>query len=485
MRGAFKADKGEWGRWYREFVSEGGRVYFNQVEDVGALRDRIGREFARAGGNGPPLMKLKAVFEFIEKANTGVENAIRLSAYKNARERGMSKQAAASLAKNLTVNFNRRGTYGPLMNSMYLFFNASVQGSAVLLSAMKSRRVQKVLGAAVLTGALLDILNAMLSDDDDDGESFYAKIPAFDKSRNLILMIPGGKGEHIKIPLPYGYNAFFAMGRSAVELARGASPAETMGDLLTTIVDAFNPIGGSESLLNLIAPTIADPIVDLTRNRDYADRPIMPEQSQFGPEVPDAQRYWGSVGPHWKAITDFLTEVTGGDDVRPGAIDVSPETLEHLFGVVTGAAGAFFDRNVGLAQKLFDPEAELGIGDVPVIRKAVGGKPGWYDKAAFYERLDAIEQAKAYAKGYQAKGDQGAHAAFMRESAALLRLEPMAKQSQKAMNTIRKQRSALERGRETGTVDGSAYAARSKYLRETEKGVIDRFNAAYNKSPLQ
>jgi hypothetical protein len=71
---------------------------------------------------------------------------VRLSAYKNARERGMSQNAAASLAKNLTVNFNRRGSWGVAMNSMYLFYNASVQGTARIFMAMGNKRVRRVLG---------------------------------------------------------------------------------------------------------------------------------------------------------------------------------------------------------------------------------------------------------------------------------------------------------------------------------------------------
>ena len=287
IRGAFKTDKGEWGKWYNEFVNEGGRVYFNRLDDLNDIQRRIEKQFSNsAGGIGAVKSGLFAVKSFIENANTGVENAVRLSAYKNAREAGMSKAQAASLAKNLTVNFNRRGAWGVGMNSLYLFYNASVQGSARLFIAMKHKRVQAILAGAVAMGFALDALNMMLSGDDDDGESFYDKISDFDKSRNLIVMIPDGGGKHIKIPLPYGYNAFFAMGRTASEISSGKRWQHSMASLLTTIVDSFNPIGGSDNIASFLSPTIGDPIVDLTRNRDFADRPIMPEQNQYGPQTP-------------------------------------------------------------------------------------------------------------------------------------------------------------------------------------------------------
>jgi hypothetical protein len=50
-----------------------------------------------------------AVLDWLSDYNEAMENATRLAAYKAALDQGMSKERAASLAKNLTVNFNRKG----------------------------------------------------------------------------------------------------------------------------------------------------------------------------------------------------------------------------------------------------------------------------------------------------------------------------------------------------------------------------------------
>src|SRR3546814_539618 len=193
--------------------------------------------------------------------------------------------------------------------------------------------------------------------------------------------------------MPYGYNAIFNAGRTLGEVVRrgGDRWQESTGNFLSSVADAFNPVGGAESLLKLLSPTITDPIVDLRENEDFAGRPIMPEQNPFEPPEPDAQRYFNSIGPHWKAVTDWLTSVTGGNDVEPGAIDISPETLEHLSGVELGAAGSFFDRNVGLATKLATGE-EVEANDFPLVRKIYGEKPGWFDKSAYFDRVGQVEQ---------------------------------------------------------------------------------------------
>ena len=493
VQGAFKTGGGEWKRWYDEFISEGGRVYFNNIESVDGIKKRMRKAFEMAAAKqGSPDARLQvkrglyAVRDFVEASNLGVENAVRLAAYKNAREAGLSKAQSASIAKNLTVNFNRRGTLGPAINAAYLFFNASMQGSVRIFQAMKSKRVRKILAGVVIGGFMIEMLNAFMSGDDDDGESYYDKLSDFEKSRNLVVMIPGGEGEYIKIPLPYGYNAFFVAGRSMAEIARrgGAGAKNTMANLLSTTVDSFNPVGGTDSLLNFLMPTVADPFVDLERNRNFADMPIMPDENQYGPEEPDAQRYFSSVGPHWRAVTEFLTGVSGGDDILPGAIDVSPETLEHLSGVVLGAAGNFIDRNVGLVGKMLSDSDEVTSNDLPMVRKIYGEKPSWYDKSAFYDRLSVIEQNIDYAKGYMEREEWDRFDTFVDKKAELLSLESDMKAARKEMRGIRKMKRENDFAYEMEKIDDETYRGERDVLSDAEDIVIKQFNTRWNEVML-
>lgn len=478
MLGTFKKQGGEWTNWYDEFRRAGGQVYFNQIEDIPALRAKLVRELKEAN-SGPSAGKaIRTTGRFIENVNKGVENAIRLSAYKNARERGMSESQAASLAKNLTVNFNRRGSWGPLMNAMYLFYNASMQGNATILGAMKNKRVRKVLGAIVLTGAALELLNVMLSDKDDDGKLYYDKITPFEKSRNLILMDPtSDKGRYFKIGLPYGYNSFYAMGRGAGELYRGKPVSEVGGNLLTTIIDAFNPIGGAASILSMISPTITDPIVDLAQNRDFTGRPIMPDQPQYGPKIPENQRYWGTASTASKAITSELNTLTGGDAVVPGMVDISPEVLDYMFGQVTGAAGTFYARNVDLMSKLFDPSAELSFNDIPMARRVVGNKPAWYDKSMLYQHLEEIEQAVAERKKYDQMGEKEKAKTYKPE---LTSLSGLPARKRRELANIRRARADIVLRKQKGTLSSSDYAVELKKNDASEKAAILDFNKLYN-----
>jgi hypothetical protein len=53
-----------------------------------------------------------------------------LSVYKTAIDNGLSKQRAASIAKNISVNFNRKGQCGQQAEALRAFFNAAMQGTA-------------------------------------------------------------------------------------------------------------------------------------------------------------------------------------------------------------------------------------------------------------------------------------------------------------------------------------------------------------------
>lgn len=492
-KGAFRKGEGEWKRWYDEFVNEGGRVYFNQVEDIGLIKKRIEREAQLAGADKPGTKKAQAALhakrlffaagDLIENMNLGVENAVRLAAYKNAREQGMTKEAAASLAKNLTVNFNRRGTMGPAMNAAYLFYNASVQGTVRLVTALRSKKARRLLYGVMVTGAAVEMLNAMASGYDDDEESYYDKIPHYEKERNLIVMMPGTK-QYVKIPLPYGYNVFWEAGRTTAEIARRGGEAwkESAFNLFLTAANSFNPVGGADSLINLVAPTVMDPIVDLEMNEDFTGAPIMPEQNPFDSPEPDHNRYFSSVEPHWREIAHGLNKLSGGDDVVPGSISVSPETLEYLFGYTVGGAGRFVERIGSLPARIADPDHETSVNDFPFARKMVGQTSPWLDKGLYYDRVGQIDQAVDFTKDYLEREQFDEAAGFAERNAQILGMEPVMKAAQKEMRVIRKARRANEGAYELGKIDEAAYRAEKQVIDQAETMVITGFNTQWNRS---
>ena len=83
------------------------------------IQKQIQKEVARGGSNSATKVFGKAL-DFVGKANSAVENATRLATYATLRERGYTPKQSAYAARNITVNFTRKGTAGPLLNSFYL-----------------------------------------------------------------------------------------------------------------------------------------------------------------------------------------------------------------------------------------------------------------------------------------------------------------------------------------------------------------------------
>ncbi|NBX98167.1 hypothetical protein EBQ81_04875, partial [bacterium] len=318
--------------FYRQFKAAGGKMTFFGLKDFQTLQKQIQSKLAGGGSNaGARVFRL--VLDRVGQLNSAVENATRLATFATLKERGYTDQQAAYAARNITVNFTRKGTAGSLMNAFYLFFNANIQGSARIIQALAtSKKVQKIALGAMTFGFFRDMVNRIVGGEDETGMPIYDKIPEYQRRQNIIVMNPFSEEMGIlyfKVPMPYGYSVFDYAGQLVADTmpsdiyGGGKKPMDSAVNLTLAAIDNFNPLGGSYSLLQAIAPTITTPFVDSALNQDFSGRPIMPTPNPFDPvPPPDSQRYWNNVNPASKWVAEKLNELTGGSKVRAGYIDV-------------------------------------------------------------------------------------------------------------------------------------------------------------------
>ena len=406
-----KADS-EWTRYYREFEKAGAKVSFWKLDQPESGKADLEKRIRLAGGSrlGPASRFVRfstrdnPVLGFIERTNLAVDNAIRLAAFVSARKSGWSAQDAAALAKNLTVNFNRRGEWGSTINALYPFANASIQGTQILFRAMTSKRMAKYGIGLVALGIILDAVNAGLSHEDDDGELAYDKIPDWKSRTNLAVMLGPDSGSAASIWLPYGYSLFPYLGQQIGKVARGVKePGDAMADFAAAMFGAFSPITG-EDFQSTITPTILDPVNEMAMNKDWLGRPIRPENA-YADYGPDAYKFYAGASEASKALADMMNRATGGTIAESGAIDVSPEYIDHMFGFMTGGAGRTAGRMTDLVAKSvtgnFD---EIELRDVPVARSLVYDTGDWLDRDRYYRFRDDVKEAHASAKAYREAG---------------------------------------------------------------------------------
>jgi hypothetical protein len=394
---------------YERFKQLGGTTELYGFPDIEGRIEEINNAMEEAKGIKPGAWRQMAnktfipVKNFIEDYNTIVENGIRTSFFKNLVDRGINEERAAYLAKNVTVNFSKGGENRVFMNSMYLFYNAALQGNMAMMNAIgRSKKVRKIVGGIVVAGVLQDVINSMLSDVGDDDEAIYDKIPDHVLKRSFVMMDPFGLSErgYFSFPLPYGFNAFYNMGREMSKTARGKSdPLSAAGNIVGTFVDAFNPIGGTENFLNFMSPTITDPVVEIWQNKDFSGRPIVPERGGFGISPPESQKYWNNTFAPYVDIASFLNEVTGGTPVIPGKVDISPSLMQYMVNYATGGVGKFVERSFTTATTTI-PGAlrgdleELDVKGVPFLRSLYGNVTSREDMTVYTERMNEVLQVR-------------------------------------------------------------------------------------------
>ncbi|EOZ6708419.1 LPD38 domain-containing protein [Escherichia coli] len=502
LRGKTLTGKGaQWQKVWKEFVEDGGKTGWFNMGDLEGQQKEMDRlvSLAKGGWKGQSIGAWNSFLNLVEDANGAVENALRLSAYKHARDTGLSRQQAASLAKNMTVNFNRRGEQGALMNSLYMFANASIQGRANLVRTLghlngegpllerlrwKNLNVpQKIALAAVGAGYLLGSLNRSVAGEDDDGVNWYDKVPSHVKERNLVIMksVFGGKaGEYWSIPLPYGYNVFFLLGHTAEGVAAGdLTASRAAGNVVGGVLGAFSPIGSETSetlsgaLLKNAAPTILRPFANLAMNENFMGAQIYQENMPFGTPKPDSQLGRRSTPEAYKAFASWLNAFSGGSQYRPGAVDITPESLKYWVDYISGGTGRFISKTTDAAVKSLNG-IDIPEQQVPFLGKISGEVMPYADQQKMYDRMTEVAQYHA-----ELKSLTGAErTAFIDENNGKLSMNGLMQDTRKRLKDWRKQRDAIYAD---STLSLAQQSAMVKSVERDMKIAVDRFNREYNK----
>jgi len=233
-------------------------------------------------------------------------------------------------------------------------------------------------------------------------------------------------------------------GRAFNRTLRGEySASEGANSIIMTAVDALNPLGGTENLINFAAPTVFDPFVEIMRNENYAGVPIYKQQYP-GDQSPDSQRYFNSVSPSARWITNNLNALTGGTTEMSGFVDWNPEIMDYWFEYLTGGIGRFVQRTAELPARVYtDGFNEDLVREIPFVRKAIGTVSERENIGMFVEKRDRILNVGQEIKAAQEAGDRER---FMRarekysEEVALL---PRIKAINNAIKKISRQQNAI------------------------------------------
>lgn len=349
--------------YYREFAESGAITGFTVVSGNETWEKEIA-DFLDPS----VLTKIKdsKFMKFWQDLGEAVEQMARFSAYMTARKSGKDIIESTNAAKEITVNFNRKGSgrhisvdelktlttkSGRHLNDaekaavfvmslvpaygrrMIMFFNAATQGLNAMYKLWKknSKRFAGWMTGYFAVGVMQAVLHALLDDDDD-----YMDMPEYTKRNNLLL---GYDGIYLKWAMPQEARMFYAFGDMAVNHIMGRTPNKILaGEMLSAMADVM-PLSATDGVTGLL-PSAAQPFIELYTNKDFTGariyndmRFLSEDERSRTPNHPNALPNTGKI---FVNVSKVLNEISGGNDWDAGFINIHPESIQH---VVEGAGG--------------------------------------------------------------------------------------------------------------------------------------------------
>lgn len=392
---------------FYDFMMNGGETGFVSSLDVEDLKKKFKndlKDLDRWKAN--PVKVGHTIMDSIEFLNRAIEDSNRFAVYMTSIQYGRSIDEAVNDAKNVTLNFNRKGTgeYGwQMIRNLYLFINPAVQSLQTLGALAKHHpfKFTAVTASWLAIGVLVPIVNvalmqlgaAFLGGDGDDDKDWYKDISKkywqfskWDRRNNFIMWVPTTH-EFVKIPLAQEFRAFYGLGDMIASKMMGGELAEESWedygwDLVGQVVDMLplDPTGYDGNIAVSLMPNAIRPVFELAFNVDFTGKPLFndTEYNKYDPNFTKA--YVGT--PDWLVRASRMVNSIGNDypDVQQNSIDAfgdprynlnNPAVVDHVLSSYLGGAYTMGSQVLGLLTKSLNDRKEIKVADIPLFSKFV------------------------------------------------------------------------------------------------------------------
>ncbi|RGV25943.1 LPD38 domain-containing protein [Parabacteroides distasonis] len=408
---------------YHDFVMRGGETGYTNLRDVEAKKKAIQKELQYSKQKVSIGKALKILGEWMDLFNKSVENCARFAAFLTSREIGRSMDKSIYDAKEISVNFNKKGAGSKFLNtegqtkignasaftsglsrSMYVFWNAGVQGM-YNFGRLAKDNPKKFLGLAssfYLLGTIMPMIAAAFGDDEDDD---YYDLPEYVRRNNICFR--NGGGNWITIPMPIELRAIYGLGEMSSGIVSGKEKytdkkmamkiAEQMSQVLP--LDMMEGGGGFSAFV----PSSVKPLIEAGDNKDWTGLPLY-KDNDFNKGMPEWTKAFKSVDPAILAMTKYANELTGGDKYTTGTVNLNPAIIEHILDGYFGGIEATRSQMVKSAETAWGSR-DFDWRNIPVGNRLIkSGDERTKKKAidnAYYENLEEMDKIGQRLRGYR------------------------------------------------------------------------------------
>ena len=385
-------------RYFKEFLRNGGETGFTQLNTVDKVKKEMQRFLREAQGGVEHLPKKawRSFWNGVEFMNRAAEDTTRFGVYMTSRQSGRTISRSISDAKEITVNFNRKGSgaWGARqLNFLYVFFNACMQAMANAGRLVKNNPVKSSVAMAsfLSAGFLVPMVSAIFASLFGDEEDDYWNLPEWVRRNNICIYVPFTK-KWLTIPIAHELRPFYGIGEIAYSTMNGK---ETTEDAVLKGVESFSGImpidwtgNGGDNLVNF-APTIVQPLVQVERNVDYFGKPIY-KKTPWNENYPEWSKAYKGTNGLLVDVSKMLSEAGATTDEFGVTSypqhwysgDINPAIVEHLLESYSGGVGKTVNGFGKTISMLWNEDARE-LRNVPVVRKFLQS----YDERAVERRF--------------------------------------------------------------------------------------------------
>ena len=400
-RTATKTEKNFW-----NFMINGGETGFVSTMDVDAFREKIQRDLKDMDRTRLNPVKIgHMIADSVEYINRVIEDSNRFAIYQTSIEYGRGIEEAVQDAKNVTLNFNRKGTGEMGMSAirqLYLFINPAIQSLQTLGALAKEHKAKftAVTSAWMASGMLVPLFNELMfniasavagggGDDDDEfnPKDEYWKFSSFDRRNNCILWIPFTHN-FIKIPLAQEFRGFYGIGDMVASAMWGGENAKESwsnyaADLMGQIIDLspLDPVSYDGNVLVSLMPNAIRPLVEIAQNVTFTGKPIYRE-SDFNKYDPSFKKAYAGTPDFLLRYSKWMNSIGNKyPEAQQGPVEQTavgryannPAVIDHLLKSYLGGMYTLGSQIAGAITKASDEETrkDFKTADIPFFSKFV------------------------------------------------------------------------------------------------------------------
>lgn len=389
-----KDAKTETDRYFQEFLDNGGETGYTALHNVDEYKKMVEVQLKKAMNKKDYFKAVRATAGWFSNMNRWAEDVARFNAYQTSRQMGRSITESINDAKEITVNFNKKGagyktggffgiTAG-IFRNLYLFFNAAVQSlnNFAKLAKKNKKGFISLLGGFTTAGFMVPFLNSiaisMMGGDDD----YYANLPEWVRRNNLCLYV--GNGQFITIPLPIELRAFYGLGEMAYQATIGRDKYASENVAYAAINQVtellpINPLGNQGDLVTTIIPDAIKPLWQIHTNKDFTGIPIY-KDSPFNENMPEWTKAYKGTSSVLVDLSKWTNEIAGGDNYKKAdtfepIMNWNPAKVESLFESYFGGMSTTVNQTAkflsGIVMSAIEGKVEgnLQVRNVPILNR--------------------------------------------------------------------------------------------------------------------